>query len=75
MQYRIQLLTIQEAADTLRVHRATISRMISTGELSCIRVRSRKLIRKQDLQAFIDNQIGMAGESSLETEHGYSDNF
>ena len=69
------LLTIQEAATYLRVHRATISRMISTGELPCIRVRSRKFIRMQDLQAFIDNQIGMAGESSLEANYGYSDNF
>jgi len=75
MQCHTQLLTIQEAADFLRVHRATISRMISTGELPCIRVRSRKLIRMQDLHTFIDNQIGMAGESSLEAHYGYSDNF
>lgn len=70
-----RVLTIAETAQHLRVHRTTISRMISTGELSCIRVRSRKLIREKDLQAFIDSQIGMAGEGSLETDHGYSDNF
>ena len=57
-----QLFTIAEAAAHLRVHRSTISRMISAGELSCIRVRSRKLIRQQDLQTFIDNQIGITGE-------------
>ena len=57
-----RVLTIQETADFLRVHRATISRMISCGELPCIRVRSRKLIRAQDVQALIDNQIGMTGE-------------
>jgi len=73
--YTRPLLTIQEAATYLRVHRTTISRMVTTGELPCIRVRSRKLIRMQDLQAFIDNQIGMTGESSLEAHYGYSDNF
>jgi len=61
------VLTIQEAATYLRVHRATISRMISAGELPCIRVRSRKLIREQDLLTFIDSQIGIeTGESSQE---------
>ncbi|WP_408005365.1 helix-turn-helix domain-containing protein [Pseudodesulfovibrio sp. S3-i] len=58
------VLTIQETANFLRVHRATVSRMISAGELPCIRVRSRKLIREQDVRAFIDSQIGMTGESS-----------
>jgi excisionase family DNA binding protein len=57
-------LTIQKTADFLRVHRATVSRMISAGELPDIRVRSRKLIREKDLRTFIDNQIGMTGESS-----------
>lgn len=64
MQCYTHLLTIQEAASFMRVHRATFSRMIYSGELPCIRVRSRKLIRMQDLQAFIDSQIGMTGESS-----------
>jgi len=61
------LFTIQDAATFLRVHRSTISRIISTGDLPCIRVRSRKLIREQDLLAFIDSQIGIeTGESSQE---------
>ncbi|MBU1002699.1 MAG: helix-turn-helix domain-containing protein [Proteobacteria bacterium] len=51
------LLTIQEAANILRVHRATVSRMIDYGELPCVLVRSRKLIRTRDLLLFIDNQI------------------
>ena len=54
-----RVLTIQETADFLRVHRATISRMISCGELPCIKVRSRKLILEKDVQAFIDSQIGI----------------
>ncbi|BDQ37098.1 hypothetical protein SYK_16320 [Pseudodesulfovibrio nedwellii] len=61
------LFTIQDAATFLRVHRSTISRIISTGDLPCIRVRSRKLIREQDLLAFIDSQIGIeTGGSSQE---------
>nr|WP_287410693.1 helix-turn-helix domain-containing protein [Pseudodesulfovibrio sp.] len=52
------LLTIQEVADILRVHRATVSRMLERGELPCILVRSRKLIRSKDLLGFIDSQIG-----------------
>lgn len=52
------LLTIQEVADILRVHRATVSRMLETGELPCVLVRSRKLIRSTDLLGFIDSQIG-----------------
>jgi len=61
-------MTIQQVSEYLQVHRATISRMISAGELPCIKVRSRKLIREQDVLAFIDNQIGngKTGESSLE---------
>lgn len=59
----IVVYTIQETAELLRVHRATISRMFYAGELPCIRVRSRKLIREQDLRKFIENQIGMTGES------------
>lgn len=66
MQYSIKLLTIEEAAKVLRVYRTTVSRMISAGELPCIRVRSRKLIREQDVQAFIDNQTRISGEGWLE---------
>lgn len=52
------LLTIQETADILRVHRATVSRMLDYGELPHVLVRSRKLIRTKDLLRFIDSQIG-----------------
>ena len=52
------LLNIQETADILRVHRSTVSRMLDSGELPSILVRSRKLIRYADVLGFIDNQIG-----------------
>ncbi|GAB7024749.1 helix-turn-helix domain-containing protein [Salidesulfovibrio brasiliensis] len=62
----IKLLTIQETAEILRVHRATVSRMISAGELPFVEIRSRKLVRLQDLHGFIDNHIAKAGERSRE---------
>lgn len=58
MTFELNLLTIQETADLLRVHRATVSRMLAAGELPCVLVRSRKLIRLSDVRRFIDNQIG-----------------
>lgn len=54
----LRLLTMQEVAEILRVHRATVSRMVCSGALPCVLVRSRKLIRLRDVQRFIDNQIG-----------------
>ncbi len=54
------LLNIQETADILRVHRSTVSRMLDSGELPIILVRSRKLIRYTDVLEFIENQIGEA---------------
>ena len=64
----IKLLTIKETADILRVHRATISRMMSAGELPCVEIRSRKLVREEDLRGFIDSHIGnvTANESRKE---------
>lgn len=52
----VNLLTIAETARFLRVHRATISRLIGTGALPHIAVGSRRLILETDLLSFIDNQ-------------------
>ena len=52
----VLLLTIDEAAKVLRIHRATVSRMIKAGELPCVRVQARKLVHIEDLRSFIDNQ-------------------
>lgn len=58
MSETIRLLTVKETAALLRVHRATVSRMLEAGELPCVLVRSRRLIRLSDLRRFIDRQIG-----------------
>ena len=65
----LKLLTMEEAAGILRVHRATISRLLQSGELACCAIGARKLIRPQDLARFIDSRIGVvtASESRKET--------
>ncbi|QGY40223.1 helix-turn-helix domain-containing protein [Pseudodesulfovibrio cashew] len=57
------LLTIREVACFLRVHRATISRLIQSGALGHIAIGSRKLVLKTDLQAFIENRRSLAANS------------
>ena len=54
-----KLLTIKEVADILRVHRTTVARLLLDGALPCVMVRSRKLVRLQDVHRFIDSQIGV----------------
>ena len=51
------LLTIQEAADKLRVHRSTVSRYISSGELKAYGIGTRKLIKEEDFWTFFENRI------------------
>ena len=53
----LRLLTIAEVADQLRVHRSTVSRLLKDGELTHVRIGSRKLIRYQDVCAFIESRI------------------
>jgi excisionase family DNA binding protein len=52
----LKLLTITEVARILRVHRATVSRLINAGALPCVEVGSRRLVLETDLQTFIDNR-------------------
>ncbi|MBI9080113.1 MAG: helix-turn-helix domain-containing protein [Pseudodesulfovibrio sp.] len=59
----VNLLTIAETARILRVHRATISRLIGAGALPHIPVGSRRLILEIDLLSFIENQRSLAANS------------
>jgi len=61
-----ELLTIKEVACFLRVHRATISRLIGAGALPHLAVGSRKLVLREDLLAFIDNRRSLAANSPRE---------
>ena len=53
----LKVLTIQEVADFLRVHRSTVSRYANSGELRSYRIGSRRLFKETDVWAFFDNQV------------------
>lgn len=63
----LKLLTLEEVARILRVHRSTISRLIASGALPALSIRSCLRVRETDLHRFLDSQIGMStGDGSLE---------
>jgi excisionase family DNA binding protein len=51
------IVTVEEAAEFLRVHRTTVSRLMNGGQIKFFEVGTRKMIRDVDLYAFIDKQI------------------
>ena len=51
-----KILTIQEVADTLRVHRSTVSRYAQSGELKSYLIGSRRLFKESDVWSFFENQ-------------------
>jgi excisionase family DNA binding protein len=53
----LRVLTVQEVADILRVHRSTISRYANSGELKSYRIGNRRLFRETDVWTFFDNQV------------------
>ena len=52
----IKILTIQEVADLLRVHRSTISRYAMSGELKSYVIGNRRLFKDEDVWMFFENQ-------------------
>ena len=48
------LFTIPEAADALRIGRTSVYQLLDTGQLPSIKIGSRRLIVRADLEAFID---------------------
>jgi len=53
----LKVLTVQEVADLLRVHRSTISRYAMSGELKSYRIGNRRLFMADDVWAFFENQV------------------
>ena len=53
----IRILTIQEVAELLRVHRTTVSRLARTGELKSYVLGSRRLFKESDVLTFFENQL------------------
>jgi len=52
-----QILTTQEVAEILRVHRATVSRLAMSGELRSYLIGSRRLFKATDVWLFFENQV------------------
>lgn len=52
----IKILTVQEVADILRIHRSTVSRYAMAGELRSNVVGNRRLFKDSDVWAFFENQ-------------------
>ena len=51
-----KILTVQEVADKLRVHRSTITRYAQSGELKSHTIGNRRLFKESDVWAFFENQ-------------------
>lgn len=51
----LQLYTVREAAQTLRLSLSKVYRLLSTGELPCYQVGTRKLISKIDILKFLES--------------------
>jgi excisionase family DNA binding protein len=50
-----KLFTIGEVAEMLRVSKPTVYRLMSGGELKCVKIGGRTLFKESELKRFIDN--------------------
>ena len=55
----IKIMTVQEVADLLRVHRSTVSRYAMSGELRSYQIGNRRLFKDSDVWAFFENQVAV----------------
>ncbi len=53
----IRILTVQEVAELLRVHRSTVSRYAMSGQLRSYVIGNRRLFKEEDVWLFFDNQV------------------
>jgi excisionase family DNA binding protein len=53
----IMIMTVQEVAELLRVHRSTVSRYAKSGELRSYVIGNRRLFKVKDVWAFFENQV------------------
>ena len=52
----IRILTVEEVAEILRVHRSTVTRYAMSGELRSYVIGSRRLFKDTDVWAFFENR-------------------
>jgi len=65
MQKEVLLFTIPEAANSLRISRSTIYRLIASGDIETLTVRGIQRIRPMALQRFVARQERAARERSV----------
>ena len=53
----IKILTIQEVADLLRIHRSTVTRLAKSGEIKSSLIGNRRLFKDIDVWMFFENQV------------------
>ena len=53
----INILTVQEVADLLRIHRSTVTRLAMSGEIRSYKLGYRRLFRDVDVLSFFENQV------------------
>lgn len=56
------LLSYREAASYLGVSLSTVERLVRARELTPVSIRSRRLLRRSDLDEYISAQVGGDGE-------------
>jgi excisionase family DNA binding protein len=69
----ITILTIQEVASFLRVHRSTVTRYAMTGELKSYVLGNRRLFKQEDVLAFFENRIDRAALEYVSERSNYGD--
>jgi excisionase family DNA binding protein len=52
-----KILTIQEVADLLRIHRSTVTRLAKSGEIKSSLIGSRRMFKDIDVWSFFENQV------------------
>jgi len=68
-----KILTIQEVAKLLRIHRTTVSRYAISGELKSHVIGNRRLFKDVDVWAFFENRVAQECVSERkEEEYGNS---
>ena len=53
----IKILTLEEVAKLLRLHKSTVCRYAKTGKLRSYLIGNRRLFKSDDVWAFFENQV------------------
>jgi excisionase family DNA binding protein len=57
---RTKILTVDEVAEMLRIHRSTVSRYAKSGELDSYLIGTRRLFKESDVLSFFEKQKASA---------------